>query len=143
LIVLPLNGINEIDFPAVDGSIGKYKLDATKGDDTGPAIDSSIEGITLLLKHLDTVLTELDDLVNFHAAVNKLKTIIEDEEQLKKETNQRKVEAPFVIAIKFATSKADLDNFAVQIKGLLAEEKISRQGYLRLMALIKETKSKL
>jgi rubrerythrin len=143
LIVVPLHGINEIDFPSVDQSVSKYKVDATKGNDTAPAIDSSIEGITELLEHLDIVLSELDDLVNFHAAVSKLKTIIDDEESLKKETAQRINEGTLIIAIKFATTKADLDRLAAQLKQLLEDEKISKDGYDRLQALVKAGKSKL
>lgn len=143
LIVLPLHGINETNFPAVDQSVSKYKVNATKGDETGPAIDRSVAEITILLDELDDVVTELAKLVDFGANIVKLKNIIGDEESLQTETAQKNKEESLERFIGFAATKANLDAYAVKLEQLLKDETISMAGYNRLKALIMDRKSKL
>lgn len=91
LIVRPLSQINQADFPAVDQSLGLFKLANEKGDDPVPRIDASTEAVASMLAHMRAVLAEMEELVKFHEAVQQLKRIIEDEERIGDDTqNLRK-----------------------------------------------------
>lgn len=86
LIVRPLHTINEIDYPAVDGALGLFRLANEQGSDPVPAIDESMALVSAMLQHMRAVLEEMEELVEFHEAVKDLKSILDDEEALSRET---------------------------------------------------------
>lgn len=88
LIIDPLTEINTVDYPQVDESISLFTLANDQGEDPTPQIDASRVAIGTLLRHMKAVLNEMQDLVNFHSAVSRLKTIIEEERKLNEETRQ-------------------------------------------------------
>ncbi|MGE3314681.1 MAG: hypothetical protein AB7O26_06145 [Planctomycetaceae bacterium] len=86
LIVRPLNSINQSDFPSADQTLGLFKLANEKGDNPIPRIDASAEALGTMLAHMRAVLAEMEDLVKFHEAVQRLKRIIDDEEKIEEDT---------------------------------------------------------
>jgi len=86
LIVRPLAGINQSDFPASDRALGLFKLANDKGEDPTPRIQDSAETLGAMLARMRAVLNEMEDLVKFHEAVQRLKHIIEDEERIGDDT---------------------------------------------------------
>jgi hypothetical protein len=88
LIIDPLVAIIESDFPRVDQSIGSFKVAHEKGSDPTPQIDASLEALAAMLARMQAILSEMQDLVDFHSAVDRLKTIIEDEQNLSDETKR-------------------------------------------------------
>jgi len=90
LIVKPMHGINEKDFPACDRAVGLFRLANEKGNDPIPRIDDSTAEIDTMLVHMRAVLKEMQDLVKFHEAIRNLKKIIDDEQAVRNETKRRR-----------------------------------------------------
>ncbi len=90
LIVKPLGRINEVDFERVDKSIGRFRLANEKGNNPTPQIDESLEDIGTMLEHMRKVLAEIRDLAEFHEALKDLKLIIDQQERLTEETENRR-----------------------------------------------------
>ncbi len=86
LIVKPLGSINQNDFPASDQALGLFKLANDKGENPAPRIDQAADSLGVMLAHMRAVLNEMEDLVKFHEAVQRLKRIIEDEEKIGEDT---------------------------------------------------------
>jgi hypothetical protein len=86
LIVKPLATINQADFPTSDQTLGLFKLANEKGDDPTGRIDDSAAALGAMLVHMRAVLSEMEDLVKFHEAVQRLKAIIVDEEKIGEDT---------------------------------------------------------
>lgn len=81
-IVKPLHAINEKDYPAVDEALGLYRLANNKGQDPTPAIDASVQSLGLLIANMERILGEMRKLETFQEALEQLKAIIEQQEQL-------------------------------------------------------------
>ena len=90
LIVKPMHGINETDFPACDRAVGLFRLANEKGTDPIPRIDDSVTDIDTMLIHMQAVLKEMQDLVKFHEAIRNLKKIIDDEQDVRRNTKKRR-----------------------------------------------------
>lgn len=88
LVIRPLNQINEIDYPQVDGAVGLFRLANEKGNDPVPAIDDSVARVDEMLVHMKAVLNEMQDLLELHEAIRDLKSIIDDEGKLAEETKE-------------------------------------------------------
>jgi hypothetical protein len=92
LIVKPLEGITKDDFPAVLTTVNLFKQAHEKEADPKPKIDESLDAIDTMLRHMQAVLDEMNDLVEFHEALKDLEAIIEIQRKLEQETreNQKK-----------------------------------------------------
>ena len=89
LIVKPLDGITKDDFPAVLRTVNLFKQAHEKGADPKPRIDESLDAIDTMLRHMQAVLDEMNDLVKFHEALKDLETIIKKQSELEQETREK------------------------------------------------------
>lgn len=87
-ILKPLTIIHEQDFPEVDQRLGLYRLAIEKQTDPLPEIQSSIELLDAMLARMQSVLNEMQDLLEFHEAIEMLKNLIEREKELTEETKK-------------------------------------------------------
>ena len=87
-IVKPLRAINIQDYPAVDESLGLYRLANNKGTDPTVAIDASVQSLGVLIANMERVLAEMRKLETFQEALEQLKAIIEQQEQLNGKTKK-------------------------------------------------------
>ncbi|QDT41174.1 hypothetical protein Pan241w_12340 [Gimesia alba] len=87
-ILKPLTTIHEQDFPDVDQRLGLYRLAMEKGSDPLPEIQASIELLDAMLVRMKSVLNEMQDLLEFHEAIEMLKNLIEREKELAEETKK-------------------------------------------------------
>ncbi|MEX1228910.1 MAG: hypothetical protein WEB58_01645 [Planctomycetaceae bacterium] len=85
-ILTPLHVINTIDYPNVDEAMGLYRLANERAADPAQRIDETLVAVDLLLQHMETVLNEMQDLLEYHEAVELLKKIIEQQEELVEKT---------------------------------------------------------
>ncbi|MEX0725565.1 MAG: hypothetical protein WD065_04815 [Planctomycetaceae bacterium] len=85
-ILTPLHVINTIDYPNVDEAMGLYRLANERAADPAPRIDETLVAVDLLLQHMETVLNEMQDLLEYHEAVELLKKIIQQQEDLVEKT---------------------------------------------------------
>ena len=89
LIVAPLDEITRIDFPAVLTTVNLFKQAHEKGADSRRQIGDSVETLDALLLHMQKVLDEMEDLVEFHEALKDLETIIQQQTDLEKATLEK------------------------------------------------------
>lgn len=87
-ILKPLTIIHEQDFPGIDQRLGLYRLAIEKNSDPLPEIESSIELLDAMLVRMKSVLNEMQDLLEFHEAIEMLKNLIEREKELSEETKK-------------------------------------------------------
>ncbi|QDV49199.1 DUF4229 domain-containing protein [Gimesia fumaroli] len=87
-ILKPLTIIHEQDFPSVDQRLGLYRLAMEKNSDPLAEIQSSIELLDAMLVRMKSVLNEMQDLLEFHEAIEMLKNLIEREKELSEETKK-------------------------------------------------------
>lgn len=87
-ILKPLTVIHEQDFPEVDQRLGLYRLAIEKNSDPMSEIQSSIELLDAMLVRMKSVLNEMQDLLEFHEAIEMLKNLIEREKELTEETKK-------------------------------------------------------
>lgn len=88
LIVQRLDDINQKDIEAIDGALRLFKrsLDPTKQDDPETRIADGLEQYNLTLIHMRQVLSEMQDLAEFHEAITNLKKIITDQKDVIQDT---------------------------------------------------------
>ena len=89
-IVKPLHGLNADDYPAVDESLGALKLLLDDGRDPLPGLDESITQIGTMLDRMDTILKEMQRLETFQEAIELLKSIIDQQQQLEDRTKSER-----------------------------------------------------
>ena len=87
-IVKPLNAINSKDYPLVDEALGLYRFANNKGNDPSPAIDASVQALGVLIANMERILGEMRKLETFQEALEQLKAIIEQQEQLTEKTKK-------------------------------------------------------
>uniref|UniRef100_UPI002635029D hypothetical protein n=1 Tax=uncultured Gimesia sp. TaxID=1678688 RepID=UPI002635029D len=87
-ILKPLTMIHEQDFPGVDQRLGLVRFAIEKNNDPLPEIQSSIELLDVMLVRMKSVLNEMQDLLEFHEAIEMLKTLIEREKELSEDTKK-------------------------------------------------------
>jgi len=85
-IVLPLGEINSQNFPTVDESLGLFKLANDQSRDPSSKIAQSVSEIETLLARMQIVLDEMQDLLEYHEAVEFLRNIIDLEKSLIEKT---------------------------------------------------------
>ena len=89
-IVKPLHSINTGDYPSVDESLGALKLLLDDSRDPLPGLDESIAQIGVLLDQMDTILKEMQRLETFQEAIELLKSIIDQQQQLEDRTKSER-----------------------------------------------------
>jgi hypothetical protein len=89
-IVKPLHSLNEGDYPAVDESLGALKLILDESRDPLPGLDESITQIGVMLDQMDTILKEMQRLETFQEAIELLKSIIDQQQQLEDRTKSER-----------------------------------------------------
>jgi hypothetical protein len=94
-VVAPLRSINESDYPDIDGQLGLFALAMERGTDPSLAIDSSREAVDRMLARMEQVLSEMRRRGNINEIIQQLQTIIERQQKLKDETEQRKLDELF------------------------------------------------
>tara|TARA_R110002111_G_scaffold168038_1_gene233878 strand:+ start:170191 stop:172671 length:2481 start_codon:yes stop_codon:yes gene_type:complete len=87
-ILKPLTTIHEQDFPGVDQRLGLVRFAIEKNNDPLPEIQSSIELLDVMLVRMKSVLNEMQDLLEFHEAIEMLKSLIEREKELSEDTKK-------------------------------------------------------
>lgn len=87
-IVKPLHAINAQDYPLVDEALGLYRLANNKSQDPTPAIDASVQALGVLIANMERILGEMRKLETFQEALEQLKAIIEQQEQLTDKTKK-------------------------------------------------------
>lgn len=87
-ILKPLTIIREQDFPDVDQQLGLFRLAIEKDNDPLPEIQTSIELLDAMLVRMQNVLNEMQDLLEFHEAIEMLKNLIEKEKELTEDTKK-------------------------------------------------------
>lgn len=89
-IVKPLHSINTGDYPSVDESLGALKLLLDDNRDPLPGLDESIAQIGAMLDQMDTILKEMQRLETFQEAIELLKSIIDQQQQLEERTKSER-----------------------------------------------------
>lgn len=89
-IVRPLGLINSTDFPAVDESLGVFRLANERGADATSAIDNSVELLRGMIVRMERVLAEMEKLKEFQKAVEELKLILEQQRELLQRTRKER-----------------------------------------------------
>lgn len=89
-IVNPLHALNEHDYPAVDETLGALKLILDNARDPLPGLDDAIAQIGQMLEQMDTILKEMQRLETFQEAIELLKSIIEQQQQLEERTKSER-----------------------------------------------------
>lgn len=87
-ILKPLTMIQDQDFPEVDQHLGLFRLAIEKNNDPLPEMQTSIELLNAMLTRMQGVLDEMQDLLEFHEAIEMLKNLIEREKELTEETKK-------------------------------------------------------
>lgn len=87
-ILKPLTMIHEQDFPDVDQRLGLFRLAIEKNTDPLTEIQTSIDLLDAMLVRMQNVLNEMQDLLEFHEAIEMLKNLIEREKELTEETKK-------------------------------------------------------
>jgi hypothetical protein len=89
-IVKPLHDLNVGDYPDVDESLGALKLILDDGRDPLPGLDESIAQIGTMLDQMDRILKEMQRLETFQEAIELLKSIIDQQQQLEDRTKSER-----------------------------------------------------
>ncbi|WP_417384477.1 hypothetical protein [Gimesia sp.] len=87
-ILKPLTMIHEQDFPDVDQRLGLFRLAVEQNTDPLTEIQTSIDLLNTMLARMQSVLNEMQDLLEFHEAIEMLKNLIEREKELTEETKK-------------------------------------------------------
>jgi hypothetical protein len=81
-IVKPLQSISSSDYPAVDESLGLFRLANERGKDPTTTIDQSVELLAGMVTRMEAVLAEMEKLKDFRKLGEELKELIEAQEAL-------------------------------------------------------------
>ena len=81
-IVKPLQSISASDYPAVDESLGLFRLANERGTDPTATIDHSVELLAAMITRMEAVLAEMEKLKDFRKLGEELKELIEAQEAL-------------------------------------------------------------
>ncbi|WP_417380551.1 hypothetical protein [Gimesia sp.] len=87
-ILKPLTMIHEQDFPDVDQRLGLFRLAVEQNTTPLTEIQTSIDLLDTMLVRMQGVLNEMQDLLEFHEAIEMLKNLIEREKELTEETKK-------------------------------------------------------
>ena len=89
-IVRPLHAINAGDYPGVDEALGALKVLLDDGRNPLPGLDETIVRVGTMLDQMDAILKEMQRLETFQEAVELLKSIIDQQQQLEERTKSER-----------------------------------------------------
>ena len=89
-IVKPLHALNVGGYPEVDQSLGTLKVKLDDGRDPLPGLDESIAQLGTMLDQMDAILKEMQRLETFQEAIELLKSIIDQQQQLEDRTKSER-----------------------------------------------------
>ena len=89
-IVKPLHAINQSDYPSVDEALGALKVLLDDNRDPLPGLDETIARVGTMLDQMDAILKEMQRLETFQEAVELLKSIIDQQQQLEDRTKSER-----------------------------------------------------
>jgi hypothetical protein len=81
-IVKPLQSLGVSDYPAIDESLGLFRLANERGNDPTATIDQSVELLAGMITRMEAVLAEMEKLKDFRKLGEELKELIEAQEAL-------------------------------------------------------------
>ena len=84
----PLQSICENDYPSVDESLGLFRLSHSRGNDPTASIDESVALLSGMVTRMERILAEMEKLKDFQKAIEELKAIIEQQQQLLDKTKK-------------------------------------------------------
>jgi hypothetical protein len=94
-VLEPLHGINETDYPEIDGHLSLFALATERKTDPAAEIEAARDGLDRMLVRMDKVLNEMQRRGNINEMIQQLQTLIDQEKKLREETEQRKLEELF------------------------------------------------
>lgn len=89
-IIEPLENINKDNFPQLDSRASIFRLVMERNQDPREAMTGTSLEMDRLLRELEKILNEMRKLETFHEAVELLKAIIKNQEEIKKQTEEEK-----------------------------------------------------
>ena len=89
-IVKPLHALNTSEYPSVDEALGALKVLMDDGRDPLPGLDESIAQLGTMLDQMDAILKEMQRLETFQEAIELLKSIIDQQQQLEERTKSER-----------------------------------------------------
>jgi len=87
-ILAPLGRISDRRFPALDRAVGELRLLIADGADPRPGFTSSLAAADPLIADMEAALKEMQDLAEFHEAIQDLNKLFEDERELSEKTKE-------------------------------------------------------
>lgn len=87
-ILDPLNRLNDNRFPKLDRAIGELSLQIADRRDPAPGFSISIAASDELIAEMEAALKEMQDLAEFHEAIQELSQIFEEEKALLDQTRE-------------------------------------------------------
>lgn len=85
-IITPLHSITTIDYNQVDESLGVLKRELDRKGDPFRALDGAVDQIDATIKHMEAVLTQMLKLETFNEALQLLRDIIQNQEEIQQKT---------------------------------------------------------
>jgi hypothetical protein len=85
-LVKPLHAINTIDYNDVDQALGLFRLAFQDKTDALPRVDETLGHVERLIAHMEAVLFEMRRLETFKEAIELLKAIKNQQDELKRRT---------------------------------------------------------
>ncbi len=89
-IIEPLSRINRDSYPEIDGTLGLFRLANERGEDAQAVVDDAIAEAASLVRDLEQVLQEMQELEHFHKLLENLKEMITDQQELIDKTKNRR-----------------------------------------------------
>lgn len=81
-VLLPLQRLVDQRFPKLDRAIGDLRLRLSEGKELTPGFNASIQSADELITEMEAALREMQDLAEFHEAIQELNQILTDEQDL-------------------------------------------------------------
>lgn len=91
-ILRPLERALEQQFAAIDQALGLYRLALQQQQSAGPPLETATSDLQQLIQSLEQILLEMRKLETFHEALELLKSIIGDQDELSEQTRRLRKE---------------------------------------------------
>ena len=87
-ILDPLKRLTDSRFPTLDRALGVLRLRIADGAEAGPAFAASIDAADAIVAEMEAALKEMQDLADFHEAIQDLAAIFEDQGEVLDRTKE-------------------------------------------------------
>ncbi|HEX6986679.1 MAG TPA: hypothetical protein VF170_14960, partial [Planctomycetaceae bacterium] len=87
-VLEPLRRLSAERFPKLDRAVGELRLRIADGTDPEPGFTASVAAADELIAEMEAALKEMQDLAEFHEAIQELTQIFEDERKLLDRTKE-------------------------------------------------------